>query len=56
MKDHMPEWGQSRTGQLVLKGAGIFLTFNFVSLGWLFFTLPTHESVWNVLAVLFGVA
>lgn len=56
MKDHMPDWGQSRTGQLVLTCAGIFLTFNFVSLGWLFFTLPTPESVWNVMAVLFGVA
>jgi D-alanyl-lipoteichoic acid acyltransferase DltB (MBOAT superfamily) len=56
MNDHMPDWGQSRTGQLVLTSAGIFLTFNFVSLGWLFFTLPTPESVWNVMAVLFGVA
>lgn len=55
IKDHLPAWAQSRIGQRVLTSAGIFLTFNFVSLGWLFFTLPTPESIWNVMAVLFGV-
>jgi len=55
MKDHTPAWGRSQVGNRVLNAAGVFLTFNFVSLGWLFFTLPTPESVWNVMAVLFGV-
>ncbi len=56
MKDHMPVWGRTRLGQAVLSSSGIFLTFNFVSLGWLFFTLPTPANVWNVMAILFGVA
>ena len=55
MKDHLPAWGSTSVGQRVLTSAGIFLTFNFVSLGWLFFTLPSPAGVWNVLAVLFGV-
>ena len=56
MKDHMPAWGKTPAGQMVLTYSGIFLTFNFVSLGWLFFTIPAPESVWNIMAVLFGVA
>ena len=55
MKAYMPAWGKTGTGQLVLKGTGIVLTFNFVSLGWLFFTLPTPENVWSVMGILFGV-
>ena len=56
IKNHMPAWGQSPTGQRVLTGASIFLTFNYVSLGWLFFMLPAPENVWSVIAVLLGVA
>jgi D-alanyl-lipoteichoic acid acyltransferase DltB (MBOAT superfamily) len=55
MKDHLPAWGRTGAGQKVLTYASIFLTFHFVSLGWLFFTLPTPDNVWNVMAVLFGV-
>lgn len=55
MKAHLPPRGHTLARQRVLTYAGTFLTFNFVSLGWLFFTLPTPEGVWNVLAVLFGV-
>jgi D-alanyl-lipoteichoic acid acyltransferase DltB (MBOAT superfamily) len=56
LKDHMPGWGKTPLGQKVLTYSGIFLTFNFVSLGWLFFTIPTPQNLWNVIAVLFGVA
>jgi alginate O-acetyltransferase complex protein AlgI len=42
-------------GQLLLNAGGIFLTFNFVSLGWLFFTLPSHQLAFTALAKLFGV-
>src|SRR6266542_4411137 len=41
MKDHMPAWSNTRGGQVLLRYSGIFLTFNFVSLGWLFFFLPS---------------
>jgi D-alanyl-lipoteichoic acid acyltransferase DltB (MBOAT superfamily) len=56
MKVHMPAWGNTFPGQAALRYLGVFLTFNFVSLGWLFFTLPTPASVWRAMAVLFGAA
>ncbi len=56
MKDHVPAWGKTFTGKRVLRAAGIFLTFNFVSLGWLFFSLSTPAKVWSVVAILFGVS
>jgi D-alanyl-lipoteichoic acid acyltransferase DltB (MBOAT superfamily) len=55
MKDHMPAWGSTPTGQMLLKTSGVVLTFHFVSLGWLFFSLSTPAKVWSVMAVLFGV-
>jgi alginate O-acetyltransferase complex protein AlgI len=56
IKDRVPAWGSTLTGQRVLRVAGIFLTFNFVSLGWLFFSLSTPAKVWSVMAILFGVS
>jgi len=38
-----------------LKVVGVILTFNFVSLGWLFFILPTPDLTWSVMLKLFGV-
>jgi alginate O-acetyltransferase complex protein AlgI len=42
--------------QLLLNSIGIFLTFNFVSLGWLFFTLPSPRLAFIAMTRLFGVA
>jgi len=42
------------SGQRLLDGIGIFLTFHFVSLGWLFFTLSTPGLAWQVMLRLFG--
>jgi alginate O-acetyltransferase complex protein AlgI len=42
--------------QLLLNSIGIFLTFNFVSLGWLFFTLPSPQMAFTAMTRLFGVA
>jgi D-alanyl-lipoteichoic acid acyltransferase DltB (MBOAT superfamily) len=55
MKQHTPAWGRTAAGQILLHYAGVFLTFNFVSLGWLFFSLSTPARAWAVFAVLFGV-
>jgi len=55
MKGRIPAWGHTLIGQRVLNVTGVFLTFNFVSLSWLFFTLPTPAKVWNVMTILFGV-
>jgi len=46
---------ESSTRQLALKYAGIFLTFHFVSIGWLFFVLSTPALVWQAALKLFGV-
>jgi len=54
-KGHMPRWANTPNGQRVLRYSGAFLTFNFVSLGWLFFALSTPVKVWGVMAILFGV-
>ena len=41
--------------QQALKYTGVFLTFHFVSLGWLFFALPSPESAWSAVLKLFGI-
>ncbi len=41
-------------GQLLLNASSIFLAFNFVSLGWLFFTLPSPQLALLAMAKLFG--
>ena len=56
MKGRMPVWAETPAGQRIVRYSGIFLTFNFVSLGWLFFSLSTPMKVWAVMAVLFGVS
>ncbi len=37
------------------RGAGIFFTFHFVAVGWVFFALGSPTAAWRVLRVLFGV-
>ena len=56
MKGRLPAWTETPAGQAVIKYSGIFLTFNFVSLGWLFFALPTPTRAWAVMAILLGIA
>src|SRR6266498_523660 len=51
LKTHTPAWAETRTGQVLLRYSSIFLTFNYVSLGWLFFTLSTPAKVWSTLAI-----
>jgi D-alanyl-lipoteichoic acid acyltransferase DltB (MBOAT superfamily) len=40
--------------QTALKLGGIFLTFNFVALGWVFFALTSPELSWIVFRKLFN--
>jgi D-alanyl-lipoteichoic acid acyltransferase DltB (MBOAT superfamily) len=56
MKGRMPAWTETAVGQRLVRYSGIFLTFNFVSVGWLFFSLSTPAKVWNAVAVLLGVS
>jgi D-alanyl-lipoteichoic acid acyltransferase DltB (MBOAT superfamily) len=49
--------GREKRGSSRLLGwGGIFVTFNYVSLGWVFFALPTIDSARNFFGVLFGLA
>jgi len=47
-------WRKSLFAQTALKYSSIFLTFNFVSLGWLFFALSTPALAWSAVLKLFG--
>ena len=42
--------------QKVLSTLGVLLTFNFVSLGWVFFALPTPALAKEALLILFGIS
>lgn len=54
--NRLPAWAQSGSGERVLRAAGIFLTFNFVAVGWLFFNFSSPEAAWGTLLRLFGAA
>ena len=56
MRNRLPPWIQSPQGQKVMNALGIFLTFNYVALGWLFFTLSTPAIAWQAMMKLFGFA
>lgn len=55
MRARLSTQAMTPSTQKVFRFAGIFLTFNFVSLGWLFFALPSLESVWSAALKLAGV-
>ena len=45
-----------RHWQTILNGAGVFLTFNYVTLGWVFFALPEPSISLHFLRTLIGLA
>jgi alginate O-acetyltransferase complex protein AlgI len=53
-RNRMPAWTASRLGVGVLEAAGVALTFNYVALGWLFFSLSNPSLAWYALQRLFG--
>jgi len=56
VRPRMPAWGSSPTGARVLNLSGIFLTFNFVSLGWSFFNLQDPSLAWRTMLFLLGIS
>lgn len=56
MRGYLPAERMPGAAQRMLKYVNPFLTFNFVSLGWLFFILPTPSLTWLAFQKLFGVA
>ncbi len=56
MRTHTPAWSATPWGANVFRYSGVFLTFHFVTLGWLFFFMPDPALAWNVMLKLLGVA
>lgn len=48
-------WATTPLRQAVMNGSGIFFTFHFVALGWIFFALSSPAVSWQVMLKLFGV-
>lgn len=55
-RDRMPAWTQARWGHVLVSSLGVFLTFNFVALGWLFFVLSSPSLSWQTVLRLFGLS
>jgi alginate O-acetyltransferase complex protein AlgI len=54
IRNRLPSWTQSPRGQMAMNALGVFVTFNYVALGWLFFTLSTPAIAWQAMLKLFG--
>ncbi len=52
----MPVWTQTHGIQVAMNLLGVFLTFNYVALGWLFFNLSAPVIAWQAMQKLFGLA
>ncbi|MBI5354223.1 MAG: MBOAT family protein [Chloroflexi bacterium] len=48
------EWATTPFRKTALNVSGVFLTFNFVALGWIFFALSATSVSWQVFLKLFG--
>jgi alginate O-acetyltransferase complex protein AlgI len=55
IRKRVPTWVQTGSGQKVANAFGVFLTFNFVALGWLFFNLDSPAMAWLAMKKLFGI-
>ena len=56
IRNRLPAWTQTPRGQIVMNALGVFVTFNYVTLGWLFFTLSTPAIAWQAMLKLFGLS
>jgi alginate O-acetyltransferase complex protein AlgI len=54
MRPRLPAWAQAGRGAGALHVVNVLLTFNFVSLGWLFFNLSTPRLALQAMLKLFG--
>ena len=52
--NRVQNWASTNRRKLAVEGSGIFLTFNFVAIGWVFFVTSTPEVAWRVLLLLGG--
>jgi D-alanyl-lipoteichoic acid acyltransferase DltB (MBOAT superfamily) len=55
IRSRIPAWAQTEKVQKALNGFGVFVTFNYVALGWLFFSLSNPAVAWFAMKKLFGV-
>jgi D-alanyl-lipoteichoic acid acyltransferase DltB (MBOAT superfamily) len=54
VRPRLPAWAQSGVLRAPLHVVNVFLTFNYVALGWLFFNLSTPEIAWRAMLKLMG--
>ena len=55
-RTRLPQWASTPRMRAVLSAVGIFLTFHYVALGWIFFALSTPQTAVACLMKLFGMA
>lgn len=56
IRPRTPVWMQSSTGLWLANAAGVVLTFNYVAIGWVFFSLSTPALAWLAIQKLFRLA
>jgi D-alanyl-lipoteichoic acid acyltransferase DltB (MBOAT superfamily) len=54
IRNRLPTWTQTQIGQKFTNAIGVFLTFNFVAFGWLFFNLSNPAIALLAMKKLFG--
>lgn len=53
-KNHFFEWENNTVVKNINKCISWFITFNYVTLGWVWFALPDTHTTWRVFRLLFG--
>jgi alginate O-acetyltransferase complex protein AlgI len=56
VRPRLPAWTQGPRARMALNALGIFLTFHYVTIGWLFFTLSSPALAWLAIRKLLGLA
>ena len=56
IRPRLPAWSATQWGGRTVNLLGVLLTFNFVSLGWLFFNLQDPALAWRTILFLLGAA
>ncbi len=56
VRGRIPSWMQNGRGLQLAKAAGVFLTFNYVAVGWVFFSLSKPGVAWQAILKLFRLA
>lgn len=56
MRKRLDKWSTKKALRIGIKVLGVFLTFNFVALGWLFFVIPSPAEAFMILSKMLGIS